>query len=412
MFLLLLFFYCTFFLTLDSTHAGKCRQIDFTKLPACANVGYKSTANFSQIGEQSYQDYVSSKVTYFSDRFNSCSPYSRMFVCSRYLPKCSKDVEGPILPCREVCDQFLDDCHKELKDSGLYRRYVAYCRLLSSKREASMQCLKPSGFVPRPNKKEPLLPSCETASRPACLKDNVSGLRNNTRHRLQSFLSNLDPVLNSSCSVKLRRLACFIETAPCVTNDGSTLHACPSMCQEVRRDCEEEFKKHNIDFPQCIPYHPEIPAGDGLCKLSRWPVPWPNTTGTQVLETTPRIFRTNPAVISKVDEGFDIDSNMEGKIGTTDQSKPSSDKELEKKPLSSLVLAVAVVGFLMVFSFLTFMLHLFLKKLKKNARARKRGSGKYVKDANISSNGKAVTVGEQKNVSFEEEIHKTGTALY
>ena len=95
-----------------------------------------------------------------------------------------------------------------------------------------------------------------------------------------------------------------------------------------------------------------------------------------------------------------------------DQSKPSSDKELKKKPLSSLVLAVAVVGFLMVFSFLTFMLHLFLKKLKKNARARKRGSGKYVKDANISSNGKAVTVGEQKNVSFEEEIHKTGTALY
>lgn len=95
-----------------------------------------------------------------------------------------------------------------------------------------------------------------------------------------------------------------------------------------------------------------------------------------------------------------------------DQSKPSSDKELEKKPLSSLVLAVAVVGFLMVFSFLTFMLHLFLKKLKKNARARKRGSGKYVKDANISSNGKAVTVGEKKNVSFEEEIHKTGTALY
>ena len=34
-------------------------------------------------------------------------------------------------------------------------------------------------------------------------------------------------------------------------------------------------------------------------------------------ETTPRIFRTNPAVISKVDEGFDIDSNMESKIGTT-----------------------------------------------------------------------------------------------
>ncbi|PFX33906.1 uncharacterized protein LOC111331550 [Stylophora pistillata] len=335
-----------------------------------------------------------------------------MFVCSCYLPKCSKDVEGPILPCREVCDQFVDDCHKELKDSGLYRRYVAYCRLLSSKREASMQCLKPAGFVPRPNKKEPLLPSCETASRPACLKDNFSGLGNNTRNRLRSFLSDLSPVLNSSCSVKLRRFACFIETAPCVSNDGSTLHACPSMCQEVRRDCDEEFKRHNIDFPQCIPYYPEIHAGDGLCKLSHWPLPWPNTTETQVLETTPRILRTNPVVISKVNGGFNSDPNKESKIGTTAQSKPDSDKEYKKKPISSLVLAVAVVGFLMVVSFVTFMLHLLVKRLRKNARARRRGSGKYVKDANISSNGKAVTVGEEKNAGFEEEIQKTGTALY
>lgn len=61
---------------------------------------------------------------------------------------------------------------------------------------------------------------------------------------------------------------------------------------------------------------------------------------------------------------------------------------------------------------MTFMLHLLVKRLRKNARARRRGSGKYVKDANISSNGKAVTVGEEKNAGFEEEIQKTGTALY
>lgn len=143
---------CALFLTINFTQAGKCRKIDLTYLPACANVGYNSTANFLNIGEKSYQEHVSSEVALFTDRFNSCSPYARMFVCSRYVPKCSEGVEGPVLPCREVCEQFVDDCDKDLKDSGLYKRYVAYCRLLSSENEKNIQCLKPSGFVSRPDR--------------------------------------------------------------------------------------------------------------------------------------------------------------------------------------------------------------------------------------------------------------------
>ena len=127
-----------------------------------------------------------------------------------------------------------------------------------------------------------MLPSCETASQPACLKDNFNGLGNTTRTRLQSSLIELFPVLSSNCSLNLKRFACFIETAPCVTSDGSTLHACPSMCQEVRRDCAEEFRRHNIFFPQCIPYNPEVAVGNGLCQLSQWPVPWPHKTGNKV----------------------------------------------------------------------------------------------------------------------------------
>lgn len=73
----------------------------------------------------------------------------------------------------------------------------------------------------------------------------------------------------------MKKFACFVETTPCVTNDGSTLHTCQSLCEEVRLKCGEEFKRQNIFFPQCIPNYPEIDAGNGLCHLSHWPVPWP-----------------------------------------------------------------------------------------------------------------------------------------
>ena len=75
------------------------------------------------------------------------------------------------------------------------------------------------------------------------------------------------------------------------------------------------------------------------------------------------------------------------------------------------MLAVAVVGFLIIVFLVALLLHLFVKKLKKNAKARRRGTAKYVNDKNISANGRAVMIGE-KNNGFEEEIHKTGSALY
>ena len=152
MFLSFLVFNGVLFLTTDFTFAGKCRQINSSVLPACANVGYTYTANFSDIGQTSYQEYVSSEVTLFANRFSSCSPLSKAVVCSRYVPKCSERFEQPVLPCRQVCEQFVSDCDKELKESGLYKRYVAYCRLLASDKDITANCFKPDGFVSRTTK--------------------------------------------------------------------------------------------------------------------------------------------------------------------------------------------------------------------------------------------------------------------
>lgn len=147
MLLLILLLNCALFRTIDFTLANKCERIDTSLLPACTNVGYNFTANFSSVGQQSYQAYVSSEIVLFADRFNSCSPHLKAFVCARYVPKCSENIEGPVLPCREVCEQFVDDCETPLSESGLYNRYAAYCRLLSSEKDNSKQCFKPSGFV-------------------------------------------------------------------------------------------------------------------------------------------------------------------------------------------------------------------------------------------------------------------------
>lgn len=130
---------------------SKCEKIDTTLLPNCQKIGYNFTANFSYVGLQNYQALVSTEVVRFSDRFRNCSRHAEALVCGRYVPKCSENVEGPVHPCREVCEQFVDDCANLLTNNGLYYQYVAYCRLLSSEMESSKQCFKPLGFVPRAN---------------------------------------------------------------------------------------------------------------------------------------------------------------------------------------------------------------------------------------------------------------------
>lgn len=152
MLLLILLLHSALFQIIDITVAKKCEEIDTSLLPKCVNIGYNFTANFFNVEHRSYQAYVSSEVNLFTDRFNSCSPLSKAFICARYVPKCSESEEGPVLPCREVCEQFVDDCQTALNLSGLHNRYAAYCGLLSSQNDAFTQCFKPSGFVPRMNR--------------------------------------------------------------------------------------------------------------------------------------------------------------------------------------------------------------------------------------------------------------------
>lgn len=112
-----------------------------------------------------------------------------------------------------------------------------------------------------------------------------------------------------------------------------------------------------------------------------------------------------PRVMSKASDNQGEQNNI------PDKSDPGGNKQTKSKALSSGVLAAAVVGFLIILFLVILLLHLAIKKLRKNVKAHKRGSAKYVNDSNISSNGKAVTIG-RGNKGFEDEIGQSESALY
>lgn len=75
-------------------------------------------------------------------------------------------------------------------------------------------------------------------------------------------------------------------------------------------------------------------------------------------------------------------------------------------------MATAVVGFLLVIFLVTLLLYKAVKKLRANSRAQRRASGNYVNRSNISSNGRAVTIGDN-NRGFEDgNAFQNENALY
>ena len=95
-----------------------------------------------------------------------------------------------------------------------------------------------------------------------------------------------------------------------------------------------------------------------------------------------------------------------------DNSKPDESDKKKKSGISGGILAVAVVGVLILIFLISFLIHFTVKKLKNNSKARRRASGKYVNRSNISSNGRAVTIGDNNKGFKEGDVSKIESALY
>jgi hypothetical protein len=143
---------------LYSSFSFKCERLDnrFQKLCSTMNASYNFTASFPTFNGVRYQEKVYMKVIRLQSLLKACSSVSNVMVCSRYLPKCS--VEGPqnnpVLPCREVCEQFVEQCEGKLKDNNLKLLYSTLCTILPEGKLGSIKCIKPKGFERQPNAKK------------------------------------------------------------------------------------------------------------------------------------------------------------------------------------------------------------------------------------------------------------------
>lgn len=89
--------------------------------------------------------------------FGNCSDYSNLIHCSSELPRCKEDLDGPYLPCKRVCDEYLKVC----KDEIIQREQdyvVGFCQVLPEYDNPNTtkgflgRCFEPEGFRPSAGK--------------------------------------------------------------------------------------------------------------------------------------------------------------------------------------------------------------------------------------------------------------------
>lgn len=138
-----------FVVTIVVVKSQICHQFNKTSLSqAC---GYNSTAKF--LFDKHYHGArraveiftTRSKDNYY--KLYECSPFADLMICSLYLPKCVEGVYKPVVPCREVCEEFIQGCKDRLMRSSL-EWIVGMCSILPKSNKISKDKTKARCFLP------------------------------------------------------------------------------------------------------------------------------------------------------------------------------------------------------------------------------------------------------------------------
>ena len=71
-------------------------------------------------------------------------------MCAIFVPKCEEESYSPILPCRQVCVDFVKDCEAKVTNEKL-EWIKGLCRLLPATRSNTTDCLEPANYNPGDN---------------------------------------------------------------------------------------------------------------------------------------------------------------------------------------------------------------------------------------------------------------------
>lgn len=128
--------------------SSTCYHLNPLLFERCINVGYNYTASFPN--NINFQEKT---LAYHLERdtrqFKQCSRYLDIMLCAIYVPKCVEDVNFPVLPCREVCEEFVRDCEAEV-DYEKIEWIKGLCQLLPSIRK-DRKCLRAANYKPQDN---------------------------------------------------------------------------------------------------------------------------------------------------------------------------------------------------------------------------------------------------------------------
>lgn len=120
----------------------QCQRIDKKHFPVCTRNNFTKTSAYLANDFYGYSE-IMKNITV---KLGNCSNYTNFILCSLYVPRCDEKVDKPLLPCRDVCEEFLSDCWDEMNAVGL-NWLKALCGLLGTK-ETDPKCFKPTGFEP------------------------------------------------------------------------------------------------------------------------------------------------------------------------------------------------------------------------------------------------------------------------
>lgn len=141
-----IFFVLSFVLLWCYGSSFMCQKLDNQLQQLCSKIssGYNFTARYKSSNGVSYQDRVYSKVVHLQSVLKTCSSVSELMICSRYVPKCVEGRSSPVLPCREVCEQFVEQCGSKLQERNLKVLYATMCQVL--RKDDAGECITPKGF--------------------------------------------------------------------------------------------------------------------------------------------------------------------------------------------------------------------------------------------------------------------------
>ncbi|KAK2573281.1 hypothetical protein P5673_000920 [Acropora cervicornis] len=331
----------------------QCERINQTIPDLHEHCGYHLTARFKH---DAHFDSAARAIMTIRSRLKNCSAFADVMTCSLFLPRCSEDIQGPYLPCRGVCYDYVNHCSETILREGL-EWTAALCEILPEKDNPRTtkgyreRCFTPANYR-------------DSGKRiPGFTKTVVSP---HMQQRYQNFI-NSSINYNASdpqCSRLRKEIVCAENMPAC--HNGSAWFLCRENCLNFFETCQSPFfygKNMCMEFPK---REGSAPGKFPICKQTHWPrsenwqipIENPHTLATLATPTVGFFTTKEPDIKSgstekpksniKTDTTWSPVPGIRGLQKGTKKSASGSNKLLVGLTVSFLLivlLAAAIAGF-------------------------------------------------------------------